>query len=512
MNTTLGQFNPIAILFFFAFIAISLGITYWAARRTTSTAHYYAAGGKISGFQNGLALAGDYMSAASFLGIAGLVALNGFDGLIYSIGFLVGWPIVMFLIAEPLRNLGTYTFTDVVAFRLNQKPVRVAAAIGTLAVVTFYLIAQMVGAGNLIKLLFGLDYDLAVLIVGGVMLAYVIFGGMIATTWVQIIKAVLLLAGTIILALWVLAQFGMNPTALFNAAAEKYGAGVLAPGKQVSDPLDAISLGMSLMFGTAGLPHILMRFYTVPDARAARKSVMYATVLIGFFYLLTFILGFGAMVLVGQDAIKQIDAGGNMAAPMLAQVLGGDAFLGFIAAVSFATILAVVAGLTLSGAAALSHDLWVNVVKHGQADETEQFRVARVATLLLGILAIILGIVFKGQNVAYMVGLAFAIAASANFPALLMSMLWRRFTTKGAVSSMVVGTLSSLLLIWLSPTIQVTILKHASAPFPLKNPGLVSIPLAFAVGIVVSLLTTEHRAEERFDEAEHRIHMGELMN
>lgn len=512
MNTTLGQFNPIAIFFFFIFIAISLGITYWAARRTKSTAHYYAAGGNISGFQNGLALAGDYMSAASFLGIAGLVALSGFDGLIYSIGFLVGWPIVMFLIAEPLRNLGTYTFADVVAFRLNQKPVRVAAAIGTLAVVTFYLIAQMVGAGNLIKLLFGLDYDLAVLIVGGVMLSYVIFGGMIATTWVQIIKAILLLAGTIILAVMVLAKFGMNPTVLFSAAAEKYGVGVLAPGKQVSDPLDAISLGMSLMFGTAGLPHILMRFYTVPDARAARKSVMYASVLIGFFYLLTFILGFGAMVLVGQDAIKQVDAGGNMAAPMLAEVLGGDAFLGFIAAVSFATILAVVAGLTLSGAAALSHDLWVNVVKHGHADETEQFRVARAATLLLGILAIILGIVFKGQNVAYMVGLAFAIAASANFPALLMSMLWRRFTTKGAVSSMVFGTLSSLLLIWLSPTIQVTILKHASAPFPLKNPGLVSIPLAFAVGIVVSLLTTEHQAEERFDEAEHRIHMGELMN
>lgn len=510
VRTTLGQFNPIAILFFFIFIAFSLGITYWAARRTTSTADYYAAGGNISGFQNGLALAGDFMSAASFLGIAGLVALNGFDGLIYSIGFLVGWPIVMFLIAEPLRNLGRYTFTDVVAFRLQQKPVRIAAALGTLAVVSFYLIAQMVGAGNLIKLLFGLDYNLAVLIVGGVMLAYVVFGGMIATTWVQIIKALLLLGGTIILALWVLSKFSMNPTVLFAAAAEKYGAGVLAPGKQVSDPLDAISLGLSLMFGTAGLPHILMRFYTVPDAKAARTSVMYATVFIGFFYLLTFILGFGAMVLVGQDAIKAIDAGGNMAAPMLAEVLGGDAFLGFIAAVSFATILAVVAGLTLSGAAALSHDLWVNVVRNGHANETEQFRVARGATLLLGILAILLGIVFKDQNVAYMVGLAFAIAASANFPALVMSMLWRRFTTKGAVASMVVGTLSSLLLIYLSPTIQVTILKHATAPFPLKNPGLVSIPLAFIVGIVVSLLTTEAASAAKFDEAEHRIHMGEL--
>lgn len=511
MKTTLGQFNPTAIVFFFVFIAISLGITYWAARKTKSTSHFYTAGGNISGFQNGLALAGDFMSAASFLGIAGLVALNGFDGLIYSIGFLVGWPIVMFLIAEPLRNLGTYTFTDVVAFRLNQKPVRIAAALGTLAVVSFYLIAQMVGAGNLIKLLFGLDYELAVMIVGGVMLSYVIFGGMIATTWVQIIKAVLLLGGTVILAVWVLSNFGMNPLALFAAAADKYGTEVLAPGKQVSDPLDAVSLGLSLMLGTAGLPHILMRFYTVPNAKAARSSVMYATVLIGFFYLLTFILGFGAMVLVGQDAVKQIDPGGNMAAPMLAEVLGGDMFLGFIAAVSFATILAVVAGLTLSGAAALSHDLWVNVVRHGHADETEQFKVARGATLLLGVLAIVLGIVFKGQNVAYMVGLAFAIAASANFPALLLAMLWRRFTTMGAVSSMVVGTLSSLLLIYLSPTIQVTLLKQASAPFPLKNPGLVSIPLAFAVGIIVSLLSHEDAAATKFDQAEHRIHVGELM-
>jgi cation/acetate symporter len=374
-------------------------------------------------------------------------------------------------------------------------------------VICFYLIAQMVGAGHLIRLLFGLDYNLAVLIVGGVMLAYVIFGGMMATTWVQIIKAVLLMAGTFLLVLMVLAQFRFNPTVLFQAAADKYGASVLAPGKQVSNPLDAISLGMALMFGTAGLPHILMRFYTVPDAKAARKSVMYATVLIGIFYLLTFILGFGAMVLVGQDAIKAIDAGGNMAAPMLAEVLGGNAFLGFIAAVSFATILAVVAGLTLSGAATLSHDLWVNVVRHGHADETEQLKVARGSTLLLGMIAIILGIVFKGQNVAYMVGLAFAIAASANFPALFMSMMWRRFTTKGAVASMLVGAISSLVLIYFSPTIQVAILNHTSAWFPLKNPGLVTIPLAFIVGIVVSLAAPEHRSEERFEE-EHRLHAG----
>lgn len=507
-NTNLGKFNPLAIAFFLLFIALSLGITFWAAKRTRSTSEYYTAGGNISGFQNGFALAGDFMSAASFLGIAGLVALNGFDGLIYSIGFLVGWPIVMFLIAEPLRNLGKYTFADVLAYRLRQKPVRVAAAIGTLAVISFYLIAQMVGAGNLIRLLFGIDYELADLLVGGVMLAYVIFGGMIATTWVQIIKAVLLLGGTIILSIMVLAQFGFNPLTLFGAAAAKYSPAVLAPGKLVSDPLDAISLGLSLMFGTAGLPHILMRFYTVRDAKAARASVMYATVLIGIFYLLTFILGFGAMALVGQDTIKQIDKGGNMAAPLLAEVLGGNAFLGFISAVSFATILAVVAGLTLSGAAALSHDLWVNVFRDGNSDETEQLKVARAATLALGVLAIVLGIVFKGQNVAYMVGLAFAIAASANFPALLLSMVWRRFTTIGAVASMLTGTFTSLVLIYFSPTIQIDILKQSSALFPLKNPGLISIPLAFIVGIAVSLFTHEQRAEERFDEVEERIHSG----
>jgi cation/acetate symporter len=506
-KTTLGQFNPLAIAFFFVFVIISLGITYWAAKRTKSTSHFYTAGGNISGVQNGFALAGDFMSAASFLGIAGLVALNGFDGLIYSIGFLVGWPIVMFLIAEPLRNLGKYTFADVVAYRLNQKPVRVAAAIGTLAVVTFYLIAQMVGAGELIKLLFGIDYEIAEVIVAGVMMAYVIFGGMIATTWVQIIKAVLLLGGTILLTILVLAQFQFNPFTLFAAAATKY-PNVLAPGKLVANPWDAISLGLSLMFGTAGLPHILMRFYTVPDAKTARTSVTYATALIGIFYLLTFILGFGAMALVGQPAIKAINKSGNMAAPMLAEYLGGDAFLGFIAAVSFATILAVVAGLTLSGAAALSHDLWVNVVRSGEANETEQLKVARLATIILSFLAMVLGIVFKGQNVAYMVGLAFAIAASANFPALLLSMTWRRFTTNGAVASMLVGTLSSLLLIYLSPTIQIDILKQATAAFPLKNPGLVSIPLSFIVGIVVSLLSTEQLAADKFTETEDRIHLG----
>ncbi len=508
MSGSAGQPHLVAILFFFGFIAITLGITWWAARRTLNTEHFYAAGRRVTGLQNGLALAGDYMSAASFLGIAGLVSLSGFDGLIYSIGFLVGWPIVMFLIAEPLRNLGRYTFADVVAFRLRQAPVRIAAAVGTLAVVAFYLIAQMVGAGNLIKLLFGLSYEAAVVIVGMIMMAYVLFGGMIATTWVQIVKAVLLLGGAFLLAFLVLLRFGLSPLALFDAAAARYGAQVLAPGQLVSDPWDAVSLGLALMFGTAGLPHILMRFYTVPDARTARTSVSYATAFIGFFYLLTFILGFGAMVLVGQDAIRAVDRGGNMAAPLLAEAVGGTGFLGFIAAVAFATILAVVAGLTLSGAAALSHDLWVNVVRRGAAPAHEQLRVARLATLLLAALSIVLGIAFKGQNVAYMVGLAFAIAASANFPALVLSVFWRQFTTRGAQASMLVGTLSALGLIWLSPAVQIRILGKPSAPFPLSNPGLVTIPLAFLAGVAVSLLLPEQDAQERFAEVEQRVHLG----
>jgi cation/acetate symporter len=507
-NTELGQTSGIALFFFMLFVGVTLAITWWAARRTKTTSQFYAAGHSITGFQNGLALAGDYMSAASFLGIAGLVALSGFDGLIYSTGWLVGWPVVLFLIAEPLRNLGKYTFADVVAYRMKQRPVRIASAVGTLATVVFYLIAQMVGAGNLIRLMFGLSYEAAIVAVGVVMLAYVLFGGMIATTWVQIVKAVLLLGGACILAVLVLAKFSMNPATLFAAAAERYGAGVLQPGRLVTNPWDAISLGLALMFGTAGLPHILMRFYTVPDARSARVSVFYATAFIGFFYLLTFVLGFGAMVLVGQDAIRAIDRGGNMAAPLLAEAVGGTAFLGFIAAVAFATILAVVAGLTLSGAAALSHDLWVNVVRHGEASEHEQLRVARLSTVVLGAMAIALGITFKGQNVAFMVGLAFAIAASANFPALFLSMFWRGFSTAGAVASMVVGTASAVLLIYLSPTVQMDVLHHESAVFPLRNPGLITVPLSFLVGGVASLVWPDAEAARRFVEVERRALLG----
>ena len=508
MTSALGQPNAVAIVFFIIFIALSLGITVWAARRTRSTDQFYTAGRNVTALQNGLALAGDYMSAASFLGIAGLVALSGFDGLIYSVGWLVGWPIVLFLIAEPLRNLGRYTFADVVAFRLRQVPVRIAASIGSLAVISFYLIAQMVGAGNLIRLLFGLPYEAAVVIVGGVMLAYVLFGGMLATTWVQIVKAVMLLGGASMMAILVLARFGFNPLALFDQAATIYGANVLAPGRLVTNPIDAVSLGLALMLGTAGLPHILMRFYTVRDAGTARRSVGYATAFIGFFYLLTFVLGFGAMVIVGRDAITDIDPGGNMAAPLLAMGIGGTPFLGFIAAVAFATILAVVAGLTLSGAATLSHDLWVNVVRHGQTDEREELVVAKGATVLLAVLSIVLGIMFKGQNVAYMVGLAFAIAASANFPALVLSIFWRRLTTAGAQASMLVGTVSTVALIALSPTIQVDILGNEAAWFPLRNPGIVTIPLAFAVAVGVSLLRPVALEEQQFLNAARRLHLG----
>ena len=505
---TFGTPDPVAIGFFAVFIAITLGITYWAARRTQTADHFYAAGRSVTAGQNGFALAGDYMSAASFLGIAGLVSTSGFDGLIYSTGWLVGWPVVLFLIAEPLRNLGRYTFADVVASRLNPMPVRISATFGTLATIAFYLIAQMVGAGGLIRLLFGIPYETAVVIVGCAMMAYVLFGGMLATTWVQIVKAVLLLGGAATLAIMVLAKFDFDPRLLFAAAAAKYGAGVLAPGKLVSNPLDAISLGMALMFGTAGLPHILMRFYTVPDARTARRSVFIATGLIGLFYLMTFVLGFGAMVLVTPEAIKAIDAGGNMAAPMLAELLGGRAFLGFIAAVAFATILAVVAGLALSGAAAISHDIWASVIRKGHPKPGEEIKVARIATIVLAIVAMVLGIAFKGQNVAFMVGLAFAIAASANFPALVLSVFWRRTTTAGAASSMIVGATSTLVLIALSPAVQIDLLHHATAIFPLKNPALVTIPLSFATGILVSLLRPDPASEARHEAIETRLLLG----
>jgi len=506
---TLGSPSLVAKLFFAAFLAITLAITWWAARRTRTPDQFYAAGRSITALQNGFALAGDYMSASSFLGISGLVSLRGFDGLIYAAGGLVGWPIVLFLIAEPLRNLGRYTFADVVAVRLRQVPVRVAAAIGTLATVLLYLIAQMVGAGGLVRLLFGISYEMAVVIVGAAMIVYVLFGGMLATTWVQIVKAILLLAGAVILTILVLLQFGLSPVQVFAAAAGAEGAQVLAPGALIADPVDAVSLGLALMFGTAGLPHILMRFYTVPDAQAARRSVFYATLLIGAFFLLIVIIGYGAMVLVGPERIRTADPGGNMAAPLLAELLGGQAFLGFIGAVAFATILAVVAGLTLSGAAALSHDLWVSVVRRGSPRPGEELRVARVTTLLLGALAVLSGIAFEGQNVTFMVGLAFAIAASGNFPALILSMFWRGCTTMGAVAAMVTGTLGTMLLIWLSPTVQIDLLSREVAWFPFRNPAIVTMPLGFLAGVLVSLVSPEEAARSGFEAMQRRASLGE---
>src|SRR5689334_9592366 len=480
MQTTLGTPTLSAMAFFVIIVALTLAITWWAARRTRSAKEFYAAGRSVSALQNGLALAGDYMSAASFLGITGLVALRGYDGMIYATGWLVGWPALMFLIAEPLRNLGKFTFADVVAFRLRQVPVRIASAFGGILTLLFYVLAQMVGAGNLITLMFGLRYEWAVLCVGAVMLAYVLFGGMIGTTWVQIIKAILLLFGVTLLTVFVLSRFNFSPGALYGAVAARYGQTALEPGGLVSDPVDAISLGLALMFGLLGLPHILMRFYTVPDARAARSSVLYATGFIGYFYLIIPIVGFGASALVGREIIRKVDTGGNMAAPLVAELLGGTPFLGFIAAVAFATILAVVAGLTLAGASTLSHDIFTHAVRGGRASEHEQIRVARIATVIFGIMAVALGILFKGQNVAFMVGLAFAVAASANFPPLLLSIVWRRFNTTGAVCSILSGAIASVLLIVLSPTIWVDLMHHSTAIFPLRNPAIVSMPISFA--------------------------------
>jgi len=461
--------NVTAVAIFFAFVLFTLGITYRAARQTKSASDFYAAGGGITAGQNGLAIAGDYMSAASFLGISGLVFSNGFDGLIYSIGFLVGWPIVLFTIAERLRNLGKFTFADVAAFRLDQTSIRVLSAMGTLIVVSFYLIAQMVGAGKLIQLLFGLPYSFAVPIVGVLMIVYVVFGGMRATTWVQIIKACLLLGGASFMALMVLIHFNFSPDAMFAAAVQVHpkGDAIMAPGTFVADPISTISLGLALIFGTAGLPHILMRFFTVSDAKAARKSVLYATGLIGYFYILTFIIGFGAITFLmndpsyyklgangGFDKIKDLIGGAaNMPAIDLARAVGGDVLFGFISAVAFATILAVVSGLTLSGASAVSHDLYASVFRKGRVGEGAEIRVSRITTVVLGVLAILLGIVFKNVNVAFMVGLAFAIAASANFPVLLLSMLWRGLTTWGAFTGGFVGLITAVGLTVLSPGI-----------------------------------------------------------
>ncbi len=525
-GTKADEMNIPAIAMFFIFVAATLGITYWAARRTKSAKDFYTAGGGITGVQNGTAIAGDYMSAASFLGITGMVYLKGYDGLIFSIGFLVGWPVILFMISEQLRNLGKYTFADVTAYRLKQKPVRILAALGSISVVILYLIAQMVGSGKLIEILFGLDYEYAVVLVGALMVMYVAFGGMLATTWVQIIKAILLLLGTTFMSLMVMAQFGFSFDALFTAATKVHSAGevIMSPGGLVSDPISAISLGIALMFGTAGLPHILMRFFTVADAKEARKSVFVATGLIGYFYVLTFIMGFGAIVLVlgdtsGVGGISQywdettntLKGMNNMAAVWLAHAVGGDYFLGFISAVAFATILAVVSGLTLAGASAISHDLYANAFSNGNVDEQKEMRVSKIATLGIGIAAIFFGIAFEKQNIAFVVALAFTIAASANFPVLFMSIFWKKLTTRGAVLGGYIGLISALVLVILGPAVWVDIMGHAQAIVPYKFPAVFSVPLAFLAIWFFSITDSSEdakRCQEEFDAQDIRCQTG----
>ncbi|MBT5166600.1 MAG: cation acetate symporter [Nitrosomonadales bacterium] len=487
--------NYIAIIMFILFVTVTLFITYLASKKSSTADGFYTAGGNITGLQNGLAISGDFMSAASFLGISGLVYLTGFDGLIYSIGFLIGWPIILLLIAEPLRNLGKYSFADVVSFRLSQRPIRILAACGSLSTVILYLIAQMVGAGKLIEILFGLPYYSAVMIVGGLMILYVTFGGMLATTWVQIIKAILLLFGATTIAILVLFQFNFDINLFFNEATNihKKGVSILSPGGLISDPISAVSLGLALMFGTAGLPHILMRFFTVSDANQARKSVAYATGFIGYFYLLTFIIGFGAIILISNnpsylDGSNTLIGGNNMAAIHLAHAVGGDILLGFISAVAFATILAVVSGLTLAGASAISHDLYANAFFKGKQTEKSEMFVSKIATIFLGVLSIYLGIIFQDQNVAFMVGLAFAIAASANFPLLLLSIYWKKLTTKGAVVGGSLGLLSAITFVILGPVVWVDILGNTTPIFPYKYPALFSMSITFLIIWIISSL------------------------
>ncbi|MDX4057101.1 cation acetate symporter [Aliarcobacter skirrowii] len=497
--------NIPAVIMFFVFIVATMGITKWAASKTKSASDFYTAGGGITGFQNGLAIAGDYMSAASFLGISGMIFLHGFDGMIYAIGFLVGWPIILFLMAEKLRNLGKFNFTDIAAYRLDEQKIRVLAAFGSLSVVTFYLIAQMVGAGKLIEVLFHIPYAWSVILVGALMIIYVTFGGMLATTWVQIIKAVLLLSGVTFIAVMVLYHYGFSFVSLATEAVSLHAKGeaILRPGPFVSDPVSAISLGLALMLGTAGLPHILMRFFTVGNAKEARKSVVYATGFIGYFYLIIGVVGLGAVVFLNTpegaiffDEAGKLIGGNNMAAVHLSEAVGGSIFLGFIAAVSFATILAVVAGLTLAASNSIAHDLYAIVIRKGQATDAEEMKVFKRTVLVIGIVAILLGFAFENQNIAFMVGLAFAIAASANFPILILSIYWSKLTTRGAFIGGFIGLITAVVLVILSKTVWVSIFGFETAIFPYTQPALFSILAAF-IGIwFFSITDKSARAEE----------------
>lgn len=505
--------SNVALFMFLAFVAATLVITYFSARKSTGSSAYFAAGRRITGWQNGLAVAGDYMSAASFLGIAGMIALDGYDGFMYSVGFLVAYLTVLFIVAEPLRNAGKYTMADVLAYRLKPRPVRAMASLSTLTVSIFYMIAQMVGAGALVQLLIPvITYEQAVIGVGILMVVYVVFGGMLATTWVQIIKAVLLMSGSIFLSILVMQKFNFSFSTFFDSltaiSSTKDGVEVtrnfLTPGLIFKNPWDQISLGMALVFGTAGLPHILIRFYTVPDAKTARSSVVWAMIIIGLFYIMTTFFGFGAASLLGPDYINA-HGGTNMAAPELARFLGGEVFFAFISAVAFATILAVVAGLTISASTSFAHDFYTNVIHHGKEQRAgEEVRVARITAFVVGAASIVIAIVLGPKvNVAFLVGLAFAVAASANLPAIIFSIFWKRFNTAGAVAGLSVGLVSSIVLILVGPEIM-----KENPLFPLKNPALVSIPLGFLAAFLGTLCSREPGAEAQFAELEVRANTG----
>ncbi|GGK25671.1 cation acetate symporter [Deinococcus malanensis] len=508
-------------------VAITLGVTFWASKRNTSASDFYVAGGKISATQNGIAIAGDYMSAASFLGITGLIALNGYDGFMYSVGWFIAYLTVLFIVAEPLRNLGKYTLADMLVYRLKDPKVRFYAALSTITVSTFYMIAQVVGAGSLISLLSGgaLRAEVAIPLVGVLMIIYVVVGGMLATTWVQIIKAVLLMFATIVMTVFILARFGFSFSNLLGQVEARNGVEYLGAGVKYKNPLDLISLGLALVLGTAGLPHILVRFFTVPTAQDARKSVVWAMVLIGAFYVMTAFMGNAANVLVGKERIVEANAAGNMAAPMLAQYLfggpgttGGEFGLAFVTAVAFATILAVVAGLTIAASTSFTHDIYNGVMRGGQASEAQQFRVARLATVAVGMVSILLGLLAKNQNVAFLVALAFAIAASANLPVILFTLFWRRFNATGAVWGIIGGLTVTLALIAISPNImgidppEKTTARRpiqANAIFPLENPGIISIPAGFALAALGTLLGRRREQDERdFEEMQYRAYTG----
>jgi cation/acetate symporter len=511
--TFIAAVNETALAVFAVVVAITLVVTYYASKRVATATDFWAAGRGLTGPQNGFAIAGDYMSAASFLGIAGLIFLFGFDGFLYSVGFLVAFLTVLFLLAERMRNSGKFTIADVLAFRLREQPARAAAALGTLSVVAFYLIAQMVGAGVLIEGLVGIDFWLAVVLTGGFMVIYIVAGGMLATSWVQIIKAFLLMSAAIVMTIWVLAKIGWNPIDLFreSRARSAEGEAYLKPGLFLASPLDTVSLGIGLVLGTAGLPHILMRFFTVPDAKAARSSVMWAMVLIGAFYVMTTALGFGARAILGQGGEEAAGTSGNFALPTLADELGGELFLAIIAGVAFATILAVVAGLVISASGAVAHDVWSNIVRHGRDSEREEVLVAKMAALGIGALAIGIAVIGgEGLNVSFMVGLAFAVAASANFPALLLALTWRRFNTTGAITGVLLGVISSIALVIISPTVWPGPDSEGGALgfYDLANPAIISVPLGFIGCWLGTMLSSEREAEGAFDELYVRSETG----